>query len=104
MSKTALFIKHRTLPGRRDEVRRLWEKHLQPRIAGNIAHEAYIYCYDDDDPDTICVFQLYANRASAQEFLTGPWYAAYLKEVTPMLAYEPEIRAATPIWAKGAVI
>jgi len=101
MSKTALFITHRALPGKRDEVRRVWEKHLQRNIAADAAHEAYFYCYDDSDPDTIRVFQQYADRASSQEFLAAPWYAAYVSEVTPLLAGQPEIRAATPVWAKS---
>ncbi len=103
MSKTALFIRHRALPGRRDEVRRIWERHLQPNIAANPAHEAYFYCYDDNDPDTICVFQQYADRAASQAFLAAPWYVAYLNQVAPLLAGPPEIRAATPVWAKSAV-
>lgn len=89
MSKTALFIKHRALPGKRDEVYRIWEKHLQPNITANHSHEAYFYCYDDSDPDTICAFQ---------KFLAAPWYAAYLSEVTPLLAGQPKIRVATPVW------
>ena len=104
MSKTALFIKQQALPGKRDEVRRVWEKYLRPSIISNTAHETYVYCYDDDDPDTICVFQLYASQVSSQEFLKAPWYAAYRKEVAPFLAGEPEIRTATPVWAKGAFI
>ena len=104
MSKTALFIKHKALSGKRDEVRRIWEKHLKPRVAANPTHEAYFYCYDDNDPDTICVFQQYADRASSQEFLEGSWYAAYLNEVTLLLAGQPEISVATPVWAKGAVV
>ena len=103
MSKAALFITHRTLPGKRDEVRRVWESHLQPNIAANAAHEAYFYCYDDNDPDTIVVFQQYADGASSQDFQAGPWYAAYVREVTPLLAGQPEIRAATPVWVKSAV-
>jgi quinol monooxygenase YgiN len=101
MSKTALFIRHQALAGKRDEVRRVWEKHLQPSIAANAAHEAYFYCYDDHDPDAICVFQQYTDHASAQAFLAAPWYAAYTKEVTPLLAGQPEVRAATPVWTKG---
>jgi len=53
MSKSALFIRHRSLPGKRDEVRRIWEKHLPARIASNPAHEAYFYCYDAKDPDLV---------------------------------------------------
>lgn len=104
MSKAALFIKHRALPGKRDEVRRIWEKHLKPRVAANPAHEAYFYCFDDNDPDTICVFQQYAARASSQEFLEAPWYAAYVNEVSPLLAGKAEINVVTPVWAKGAVV
>ena len=50
--------KHKALPGKREDVRRVWEKHLRPGIAGNAASEAYFYCYDDNDPDMICVFQM----------------------------------------------
>ncbi len=103
MSKAALFIKHSALPGKRDEVRRIWEQHLKPRVVANHAHEAYFYCYDDNDPDTIWVFQQYVDRASSQEFLEAPWYAAYLNEVSPFLAGQPEISLATPVWVKGAV-
>jgi quinol monooxygenase YgiN len=104
MSKTALFIKHRALPGKRDQVRRIWERRLKLRVAANPSHEAYFYCYDDNDPDTIWVFQQYANHASSQEFLEAPWYAAYVNEVSPLLDGQPEVRVATPIWAKTVIV
>jgi quinol monooxygenase YgiN len=104
MSKAALFIKHRAVPGKRNEVHRIWEEHLQPNITANPAHEAYFYCYDDNDPDTICVVQQYLDRTPAQEFMEVPWYAAYVNEVSPLLAGKPEIRASTPVWAKGAAV
>jgi quinol monooxygenase YgiN len=100
MTKAAVFIKHRALPGRRDEVHRVWEKHLQPNIAANAGHEAYFYCYDAKDPDAIWVYQQYANHAASQEFLATSWYVAYLAEVTPLLAGPPEIATATPLWTK----
>lgn len=103
MSKTALFIKHRALAEQRDEVRRIWEKHLKARIVANPAHELYFYCYDDNDPDTICVFQQYADRESSQKFMETPWYAAYINEVALLLAGQPEISVATPVWAKSSV-
>jgi quinol monooxygenase YgiN len=101
MSKTALFIKHRALAGKRDEVRRMWEKHVRPRVAANPAHEFYFYCYADDEPDAIYVFQQYTDRASSEAFMKGSWYPHYLDEITPLLAIAPEIRSATPVWVKG---
>jgi quinol monooxygenase YgiN len=100
MSKTAVFIRHRALPGKRDEVRRIWEEHLRPRAEANPAHEAYFYCYDDD-PDVICVFQQYSDREASRAFLEGPWYAAYVREVAAVTAQAPEVRVATTVWAKG---
>lgn len=73
-------------------------------VAANPTHDVYFYCYDDNDPDTISVFQQYTDRASSQEFLEGPWYAAYVNEGSPLLAGQPQISAATPVWVKGAVV
>lgn len=99
-SKIALFIKHKSMPDKRDEVRRIWEKHMQPRIAQNKDHEAYFYCYNDNDLESICVYQQYSSRESSQAFLKHSSYANYLKEVEPFLAGEPEVTTATLIWEK----
>lgn len=100
MSKTALFIRHQAQPGRRDEVQRIWERHVKPRVEANPAHEAYYFCYDTNDSDVICVFQLYSSEAAMQEFLSGPWYPAYLSEVSHVVAAAPQISPATLVWDK----
>jgi quinol monooxygenase YgiN len=100
MQKTALFIRHQAHPGKRDDVRRVWEKHVKPRVATNPTHEAYFFCYDNSDPDIICVFQLYTDLVSMQDFLKGPWYSDYLNEVGQFVAVPPLITPATLVWAK----
>ena len=100
MSKTALFIRHQAKPGKRDEVRRVWEKYVKPRAAANPAHEAYYFCYDSNDGDVICVFQLYTDQAAMQDFLKGAWYSDYLKEVGAFVATPPLISPADLVWAK----
>lgn len=100
MSKTALFIRHKARPGQRDDVRRVWEKYVKPRAAANPAHEAYFFCFDSKDPDTICVFQLYRDEVAMREFLGGSWYSEYLEEVGKVVAAPPEIQPADLIWAK----
>jgi len=100
MSSVALFIRHKTLPGKRDELRKIWERRMQPEIARNDAHEAYFYCYDEQDPDAICVYQQYADRDASNAFLRRPAYAAYLEESRPLLARASEVTAAVPVWIK----
>ena len=85
----------------RDDVRRVWAKHVQPRVEVNPAHEAYFFCYDNADSDVISVFQLYTNTTAPQEFMNGAWYAEYLSEVAQFIVAPPEIAPATLVWAKG---
>lgn len=101
MNKTAIFIRHKALPGKREQVRQVWERHLKPRAAANPAHEAYFYCFDELDPDSICVFQQYSDSQSSRDFISQPWYEDYVNEVTPLLAARPEARIATTVWAKS---
>lgn len=100
MNKTALFIRHKAKPGRRNDVQRIWEKHVKPRVEANPAHEVYYFCYDDNDPDVVCVFQLYSDGNAMKAFMQGDWYPNYLKEISQVVAAEPQIMPATTIWAK----
>lgn len=101
MSKSATFVRHKAKPGRRDDVRRIWEKYARDYVAGSSGQLTYYYCYDDDDPDTIIAFQLAADHASAQDFVKQPWFADYQRETADLLAGPSEIRTATPQWVKG---
>jgi quinol monooxygenase YgiN len=100
MSKQALFIRHQAKPGRRDDVRRVWEMFVKPRAAANPGHEAYYFCYDDADPDTICVFQLYSGKEAMDAFLAGEWYPDYLKAVGEVVVAPPQISPASLVWQK----
>ena len=99
MSGYALFIQHRTRPGMRDEVQRVWQKHMAPAVAANPGHEAYFYGFGAQ-PDTICAFQRYSSRDEASAFLRTPAYAAYEAEVRPLLSGEPQVTALDVLWMK----
>ena len=82
--------------------RRVWEKHVQPRVEANRAHEAYYLCYDDNDPDVIWVFQLSRDKESLEAFSPARGYPVYLREVAQFVAAEPQVTAAAPVWIKAA--
>ena len=102
MTSFALIIKHKTLPGKRDEVLKVWMEHMAPAIAANPGHTSYFYCFDNSDPDSIYAFQQYVSMEASQEFLKTDSYAAYLKNVEPLLSGPPQVTALTPMWAKSA--
>jgi quinol monooxygenase YgiN len=102
MTNLALIIKHKTQPGKRDEVRKVWEKHMAPAVSRNPGHTSYFYCFDNSDVDSISAFQVYESAEASQEFLKTESYAAYLKEVETLLSGPPQVTALTPVWIKGA--
>ena len=104
MHKLALFLKNKVQPGKRDEVYRLWAKHLQPRVETSAVQEVYFFCYDDNDPDTFYIFELYNDRAAMMQAGQAPWFAAYMQEVAPLLTGQVDFGMATPLWAKGATV
>lgn len=99
MAGYALFIQHRTKPGKRNDVEAVWRKHMKPTVAANEKHVAYFYCFGDN-PDSICAFQQYPDREATAEFIRTPQYAAYYKEVSPLLLGEPNIVALDVRWSK----
>ncbi len=100
MSKHALFLQHRTKPGARDAVQKVWQKHMQPAIEANAGHEVYVYSFGSD-PDRICAFQVYGSAEAAAAFLKTPAYLAYEKEVAPLLEAPPQVEVLQPQWIKA---
>lgn len=100
MNKMALFVRHRAKAGMRSQVEGVWAEHVKPRVETNADHEAYFFCHDAEDPDVVCVFQLFRNAEAIQEFMSGDWYPRYLAEVSQVVAEAPQIVQASPTWIK----
>ena len=104
MPKLALFIKVKAQPGKREEVKQLWEKHVKPHSEGEKALDISCYCYALEDEGTICLFELISDPSVFKAVMQSDWFAAYQEHLKPLLAGPPEIITATPIWAKGVAL
>lgn len=102
MSNSATFVRHKAKPGKRDEIRRVWEKYARDYVAGSNGSLSYYYCYDDSDPDAIVVFGLATGQAVGQAFVKQPWFGDYQRETAALVAGPSEVRTLTPQWVKGA--
>jgi quinol monooxygenase YgiN len=101
MAKLTLIVTACAQPGRRDDVRALWDRHLRPRAEANQAQELYLFCEDADDADAFHLVEVYTDPGAAQENARAPWFADYMREVGPLLAGRPRMISARPVWAKG---
>lgn len=104
MAKVAVFAIVKAKPGKRDEIRRLYEKHIKPRVESNARQEQCFYCYGNDDEDTICVFELFSDPEIVKENLNSDWLPAYMEKELPLVAGPAQIVMATPMWVKGASV
>lgn len=100
MTKYALFLQHRTKPGARDAVHKVWQKHMQAAVEANSGHEVYVYSFGSD-PNRICAFQVYNSFEAAAAFLKTPAYLAYEREVALLLEGPPEVEVLQPQWIKA---
>src|SRR3546814_4913619 len=89
MSTHGLFIVHRTQPGRRDDVRAVWNEHMAPAIDANDDHLAYIYSFATADEAVLRVFQLYARADAAAELLETERYERHIDRKSTRLNYSP---------------
>ena len=101
MSKVAMIITTTTQPGKRDEVRALYEEHLAPRAEENDAQELVLWCADQADSDTFHLIEVYASADAMQANAGADWFGAYMGAVGPLLAGEPTVAMATPEWTTG---
>lgn len=100
MPTTALFIVHKTKPGKREAVKAIWLKHMAPAVQSNPGHLAYFYNFDNNDADSICAFQQYASPEDAKAFLETESYLTYLAESKDLLEHEPKVFYLSPQWSK----
>jgi quinol monooxygenase YgiN len=101
MSKTALILTVHTQPGKRDELRALWDEQLRPRAEHNQAQELYLYCDDAADPDAIHIVEVYGDPDAIERNATAPWSAHYMRDSAPLIAGAPAMVTARPVWTKG---
>ena len=85
MDRTAVVISIRTQPGRRDEVRSVWERRLRARVEASAAQQAYVLVEDAAERDVLHLFEVYDDSAEMARNRDAPWFADYLAEAGPLL-------------------
>ncbi len=96
-----MVIKTKTQPGKRNEVAALYRQHMAPRAEANDAQEVVVWCDDSHDPDSFFLFEIYSSQEAMGANAQAPWFAEYMAAAGPLLAAEPEVTMAVPVWSTG---
>lgn len=102
MRKTAILIDITTKPGRRSDLRRLWDQHLRGRVEASAAQELYLVIEDEADPDVLHFVEIYNDEQEMQRNASAPWFSDYMAAASELLARTPSVRQGEPVWAKIA--
>jgi len=100
MAATTLSVKIKCQPGKRDEVKSLWEAMTKPHAAGSTNVLFSCYSFANEDPDTIILFEILANGEVLASMYQEEWFKKYLTAMGPLLAGPPEVITGTPVWTK----
>ncbi len=96
-----MIIKSKATPGRRDELFALYAEHLAPRAEANEDQEVVVWCADQQDPDAFILFEVYRTAEAMGANAGAGWFADYMQKAMPLLAGEPEVTMAEPMWSTG---
>ena len=80
MAELAIFLTVRTKPGKREELKALWEQHLKQRAAQNEMQSHYVYAFDSQDENVIRITEVYETMAAFQANSQADWFSAYMQE------------------------
>ena len=101
MSRLAMIIRSTAQPGKRDELFALYQEQLAPRAEANEAQEVVVWCADQQDPDVFVLFELSRDAEALGANAGADWFAAYMAAAMPLLAGEPQVTMAAPMWSTG---
>ncbi|MGD2101469.1 MAG: antibiotic biosynthesis monooxygenase [Acidimicrobiia bacterium] len=101
MGELALIVTSTAKDGKRDEIRGLYEELMAPRAVDNPSQEVVVWCADQHDPNTFYLFEIYTDAAAMGANAQADWFGEYMARVGPLLAGEPTVAMATPMWTKG---
>lgn len=101
MGEIAMFITSRTRPGKRDEVMALYREVLAPRAEENDRQEVVVLAADQRDPDAFHLFEIDADGEAFAANAQSSWFADYIAKIGPLLAGEPVVAMANPVWSTG---
>jgi quinol monooxygenase YgiN len=101
LSQIAMVIKTTVKDGKREEVLELYKQHLAPRAQTNDEQQVVAWCADQHDPNVFYLFEVYSSPEAMGANAQADWFGQYMAAVGPLLAGEPEVGMAEPMWTEG---
>ena len=100
MTAMTLSVTIKCQPGKRNEVKAIWESMTRPHAESNDKVQFSCYSFANEDADTIILFEVLSDSEVLTTLYQEEWFKKYLAAMSPLLAGPPEIVTGTPVWIK----
>jgi len=100
MAKSSMFVKLTAQPGKRAEMIAALEK-LLPTVAEEDGTLVYTINTDDNDENTVWMFELYADADALAAHSASPAMAGLFGDLGGLLGDGPLLVTTTPVSGKG---
>jgi quinol monooxygenase YgiN len=92
MAATAMIVRSRAKPGKREELRAAWDKHLRAETESDPARLLYRYLYEADDPEAYVLVEVCSQRRLARRPPTRRFFRRFMQEAAPLLDGMPAVQ------------
>jgi quinol monooxygenase YgiN len=101
VGELAIVVTSKARPGKREQIKDLYEELMAPRAMENQTQEVVVWCADQHDPDGFFLFEIYTDATAMGANAQADFFAEYMAKAGPLLAGEPSVFMGTPLWSKG---
>ncbi len=98
MEKFAIYVSFKAKPGRREEIKAVYDKHVRPHIEIGEHLLSCVSSYSLEDEDTLCLFELHSTPGLLEKAQELPWFKQYMTELDDILVEKPIFTPMAPIY------
>ena len=100
MSHVSLIVKLPAAPGKGNELAKAFEDALHNVLAES-GTRYYIISADQNDPDTLWIYELYENQEGLNAHMGADWFKEFSKQLGGLMGDKPEMHFVRPLVGKG---
>lgn len=100
MNNFGILVLFHAKPGRRDDIKQVWETYVKDHAASSTDLLCSMYNYGLEDENLIILYEIMKDNLVLARAFEESWFQDYLLALKPYLEKPPENIVFTNLWSK----
>lgn len=101
MENLGILVLFHAKTGKRDEIRKLWERYVKDHAASSEDLYCSMYNYGLEDENLIVLYEIMKDDSVLAKAFQEPWFQDYMLALETYLEQPPQIINFKNIWSKN---